>query len=128
MTLLGARSSVAGSLAARRVSWSAEVRSPGMIAPPRNRASPVTQSKVVAVPKSTTMLSALNNSTAASTFTIRSAPTVSGSSTSSLTGSGLRASISSPVQPVILTMPSTTLWVTVGATDARHTARTSLGE
>ena len=55
---IGSLSSVAGSLAARRVSWSADVLRPGMIAPPRKRASAVTQSKVVAVPKSTTMASA----------------------------------------------------------------------
>ena len=84
----GARSSVAGSLAVRRVSWSAAVRSPGMITPPMKRASAVTQSKVVAVPKSTTMVSRWKSSTAASTLTMRSAPTLSGSSTSSRTGSG----------------------------------------
>ena len=54
----GALSSVAGSLAVRRVSWSAAVRRPGMITPPMKRASAVTQSNVVAVPKSTTIVSA----------------------------------------------------------------------
>ena len=99
-----------------------------MIAPPMNRASAVTQSKVVAVPKSTTRLSAAKSSTAASTLTIRSAPTVSGSSTSRVTGSGERASTATPVQPVDSATPSTTLWVVAGATEARQTARTSLGE
>jgi hypothetical protein len=57
MTRGGALSSVAGSLAARRVSWSAAVRRPGMMTPPMKRPSAVMQSKVVAVPKSTTTTS-----------------------------------------------------------------------
>ena len=37
--------------------WSADVRNPGMMTPPMNRPSAVMQSKVVAVPKSTTTVS-----------------------------------------------------------------------
>ena len=53
----GGVSSVAGSLAVRRTRVSDEVRTPGMMTPPMKRPSAVMQSKVVAVPKSTTMVS-----------------------------------------------------------------------
>ena len=49
----GATSSVAGSFDVRRNSVSADVRTPGVITPPRKTPSFVMQSKVVAVPRST---------------------------------------------------------------------------
>ena len=59
---------------------------------------------------------------------IRSAPTESGSSTSSTIGSGERASIPTAVRPVITSAAWARLCVTVGATEAYTTPRTSLGE
>ena len=57
ITRLGAMSSVAGSFDVRRKSVSADVRTPGAITPPRKTPSAVMQSKVVAVPRSTTIAS-----------------------------------------------------------------------
>ncbi len=74
------------------------------------------------------MVSVRKSWEAARTFTTRSAPTLSGSSTSSVMGSGDVASTSSAWRAVVLAMPSATLSVTAGATDARQAARTSLGE
>jgi len=59
---------------------------------------------------------------------MRSAPTLSGSSTSSCTGSFERASIATARVPVAFSTPSATLRVVAGATDARQQARTSFGE
>src|SRR6266700_3159309 len=75
MTRSGGTSSVAGSFAVPRISASAAVRLPGMMTPPRNRPSPVMQSNVVAVPKSTTIVSRWNSCAAASVLRMRSAPT-----------------------------------------------------
>ena len=69
--------------------------------------------------KSTTTASPLKRACAASAFTIRSAPTESGSSTSRVSGSGERGSTVVGRSPVTLSSPPTTLWVTWGATDAR---------
>ncbi len=79
--------STRGSLAVRRVRVSAPVRMPGAMTPPRKTPSAVMQSKVVAVPRSTTMVSRPYRRAAARVLAIRSAPTVSGSSTSRRTGS-----------------------------------------
>src|SRR5436309_4296050 len=60
ITRSGGVSSVAGSLAVLRMRASDAGRTPGMITPPMKRPSPVMQSNVVAVPKSTTMVSRRN--------------------------------------------------------------------
>src|SRR4030095_9093280 len=57
ITRAGGEISVAGSLAVRRNNVSADVRTPGAITPPRNTPSAVMQSYVVAVPRSTTIVS-----------------------------------------------------------------------
>ena len=51
---------------------------PGAITPPRYSPAPEIASKVVAVPKSTTMTGPPNFAYAAAAFTIRSAPTSEG--------------------------------------------------
>src|ERR1017187_7028879 len=56
MTLAGFRMSMRGRRAARAKRASAEMPSPGAMAPPRNSPRGEMQSKVVAVPKSTTMM------------------------------------------------------------------------
>ena len=128
ITRAGARSSVAGSLAVRRVSWSAAVRSPGMMTPPMKRASAVTQSNVVAVPKSTTIVSLviqLDRGERVHDPVGADAERLVHVEDHRQRRAGVHRT---PVQPVVRAMPATTLWVTDGATDARHTARTSLGE
>ena len=127
---VGGSNSVAGSFAVLRTNSSDAVRRPGMITPPMKRAPPATvmQSNVVAVPKSTTMVSFLKSCAAASVLTMRSAPTVSGSSTSSTIGSFDRASTSSGWRVVAASMPSHRLCVIVGATDATTAARISCVE
>src|SRR5579859_2113799 len=128
MAWVGGDSSVAGSFAVLRTSSSDAVRRPGMITPPmkRTRAPSATmQSNVVAVPKSTTMVSFLNSSAAASVLTIRSAPTVIGSSTSITIGNLDRPSTRAGFRVVAASMPSHRFCVTCGATDATIAARTS---
>ena len=61
MVRVGGARSVAGSLAVPRMSASDAVRIPGMITPPKKCPSAVMQSNVVAVPKSTTMVSRWNS-------------------------------------------------------------------
>jgi hypothetical protein len=62
MTRAGRAISTRGSRAARRNSASAEIASPGAITPPRYSPAADTQSKVVAVPKSTTIADAFTRS------------------------------------------------------------------
>src|ERR1043166_7417142 len=81
MTLGGLRMSTRGSRAARANSASAEMLSPGAMAPPTYRASAVTRSNVVAVPKSTMHDGPPHRSYAATQLTMRSAPTSWGLST-----------------------------------------------
>ena len=83
-----------------------------MITPPMNRPSPVMQSNVVAVPKSTTIVSRLNSCDAARVLTMRSAPTVNGSSTSSVMGNLERPSTDTGWRVVAPATPSHSLWVT----------------
>ena len=119
---------MAGSLAVLRTRSSEAVRTPGMITPPMKRPSPVMQSNVVAVPKSTTMVSRRNSCEAARVLTMRSAPTVSGSSTSSRIGSRERASTTWGRTVVARSTASLTPCVTCGTTDATIAARTSCVE
>src|SRR3989449_3435161 len=56
MAVLGRSSSILGSFAARLNRASAEIRSPGAMAPPRYSPAAVTAQMVVAVPKSTMMM------------------------------------------------------------------------
>src|SRR2546427_9687033 len=56
IAVLGRISSILGSFAARLNRASAEIRSPGAMAPPRYSPAAVTAQKVVAVPKSTMMM------------------------------------------------------------------------
>ena len=56
MTLAGLRMSTRGRRAARAKRASAEMPRPGAMAPPKNSPLRLMQSKVVAVPKSTTMM------------------------------------------------------------------------
>ena len=74
----GRASSTRCSRAARENRASALICTPGVITPPRYSPFGVTQSKVVAVPKSTTITDPLAHSYAATAFTIRSAPTSRG--------------------------------------------------
>ncbi len=117
-------SAVAGSLAVRRIRLSAPVRTPGAMTPPMNRPSAVMQSKVVAVPKSTTIVSRANSVNAASVLTTRSAPTVRGSSTSNVIGSGLAGPTSVGVTPQACWIPCAISAATRGATDPKTAART----
>ena len=80
ITDLGREISTRGSLAARWNNASAEMPIPGQIAPPRYSPRAEMASKVVAVPKSTTMHGPPYSSNAATAFTIRSAPTSRGAS------------------------------------------------
>src|SRR5206468_5788106 len=121
----GGVSSVAGSLAVPRMSASDAVRIPGMITPPRKWPSAVMQSNVVAVPNSTTIESHWNSCAAASVFRIRSAPTCSGSSTSSVIGRRERPSTTTGRTVVARSTASHNPWVTGGTTDATTAARTS---
>ena len=82
ITLAGFFTSIRGSRAARLNKASAEIPSPGAIAPPINSPLGDTTSKVVAVPISTMMHALLNRSYAATQFTMRSAPTSDGLSVS----------------------------------------------
>ena len=75
----GRPSSTTGSLAAFENSASAEIITPGVMAPPRYSPFAVTTSRVVAVPKSTMMAGPPNSRWTATAFTIRSAPTSKGS-------------------------------------------------
>src|SRR5207249_336588 len=125
MTCSGGVSSVAGSFAVLRISASDAVRSPGMITPPMNRPSAVMQSNVVAVPKSTTMVSRRNSCEAASVLRIRSAPTESGSSTSRVMGRAERPSTTTGATVVARSTASHSPCVTGGTTDATTAARTS---
>src|SRR3989475_12462256 len=56
MAVLGRSSSILGSFAARLNRASAEIRSPGAMAPPRYSPAAVTAQMAVAVPKSTMMM------------------------------------------------------------------------
>src|SRR5882762_2256739 len=125
MVRTGGIRSVAGSLAVPRIRASDAVRIPGMITPPRKWPSAVMQSNVVAVPKSTTMVSRRNSCAAASVLRMRSAPTCSGSSTSSVIGSRERPSTTSGRTVVARSTASHSPWVTGGTTDATTAARTS---
>src|ERR1035437_2356746 len=91
--------SVAGSLDVFRNSDSADMSTPGAMTPPKNTPSALIQSNVVAVPISTTMQSRLYVRLAASVLMMRSAPTVSGSSTSSVMGSLERPSTTTGTFP-----------------------------
>src|SRR3989441_12807806 len=117
--------SVAGSLAVPRMSASDAVRMPGMITPPRKWPSAVMQSNVVAVPKSTTIESRWNSWAAASVLRMRSAPTCSGSSTSSVIGKRERPSTTTGRTVVARSTASHSPCVTGGTTDATTAARTS---
>ena len=117
ITWLGGTSSVAESLAALRKSDSADTWTPGAMTPPRNTPSRVMQSNVVAVPRSTTMQSRRCSRLAASVLMMRSAPTVSGSSTSRLMGSFERPSTNSGALPVSLAQASARGAFTDGTTD-----------
>src|SRR6266516_1520053 len=128
MTCCGGVSSVAGSLAVRLMRASDAVRTPGMMTPPINRPSAVMQSKVVAVPKSTTMVSRWNSLEAASVLRMRSAPTVRGSSTSRVMGRRARPSTTTGAFTVAVATASHTVCVTGGTTEATMAARTSLVE
>ena len=75
MTDRGRASSTRRSCAPRAPSASTEISMPGAIAPPRYSPLADTASKVVAVPKSTTMHGPPKSSTAASALTTRSVPT-----------------------------------------------------
>ena len=128
MTRSGGVSSVAGSFAVRLMSASDAVRTPGMMTPPMKRPSAVMQSNVVAVPKSTTIVSRWKSFEAASVLRMRSAPTVRGSSTSSVMGSRARPSTTTGCFPVAAATASPRACVTGGTTEARMAARTSLVE
>ena len=78
ITLLGRAISTRWSIEARSKSASIEVWMPGKITPPRYSPWAETQSKVVAVPKSTAMAGPPSSSKAATAFTMRSAPTSRG--------------------------------------------------
>jgi hypothetical protein len=67
-----------GSLDARKNSASRLMPMPGAMTPPRYTPSPPMTSKVVAVPKSTTMHALFQRSKAATALTMRSAPTSRG--------------------------------------------------
>src|SRR6266581_2967717 len=121
----GGVSSVAGSFAVPRISASEAVRIPGMITPPRKRPSAVMQSNVVAVPKSTTMVSRWKSCAAARVLRMRSAPTWSGSSTSSSIGSAERPSTTTGRTVVARSTASHSPCVTGGTTEAMTAARTS---
>src|SRR5439155_466847 len=114
--------SVAGSLAVPRMSASDAVRIPGMITPPRKWPSAVMQSNVVAVPKSTTMVSRRCSCAAASVLRMRSAPTCSGSSTSSVIGKRDRPSTTTGRTVVARSTASHSPCVTGGTTDATTAA------
>src|SRR3972149_3703003 len=86
MAVGGATSSTRDSRAARETSASAAVTSPGAMAPPTNSPRSSTQSKLVAVPKSTTMTGAPYSATAATALQTRSAPTSPGLSTLNASG------------------------------------------
>src|SRR3990167_8616563 len=73
MAVGGATSSTRESRAAREISASAAVTSPGAMAPPTNSPRSSTQSKLVAVPKSTTMTGAPYSATAATALQTRAA-------------------------------------------------------
>jgi hypothetical protein len=75
MTRGGLASSTLSSWAARRDSASTEISIPGASAPPTNSPRALTASKLVEVPKSTTMAGPPYRCTAASEFMIRSLPT-----------------------------------------------------
>ena len=117
MTRAGGSNSVAVSLAVFRNSVSADICTPGEMTPPMNLPSPVMQSKVVAVPRSTTMQSQRCSRLAASVLMMRSAPTVSGSSTSSVMGSLDLASTITAGVPTRRAQASANGPVTAGTTD-----------
>src|SRR5262249_10251358 len=75
ITLGGLVNSTLSSCAARRDSASTEISIPGAIAPPTNSPRALTASKLVEVPKSTTIAAPPYRCTAASEFMIRSLPT-----------------------------------------------------
>ena len=75
ITLRGSTSSTRRSAAARANSASRLMSMPGKMAPPRYSPLAEMASKVVAVPKSTTMVGPPNRSKAATASAIRSAPT-----------------------------------------------------
>ena len=82
-----------------------------------NTPSPMMQSKVVAVPMSTTIVSRANRRVAASVLMSRSAPTVSGSSTSTRMGSGACASTTITAPELSVLQAATSDSVTRGTTD-----------
>ena len=88
ITVRGRSSSTLRSWAPRRPSASREMSMPGEIAPPTYSPRGLTTSKVVAVPKSTTMAGPSYRLAAASALTTRSAPTSRGLSIS--TGTPVR--------------------------------------
>src|SRR5277367_3421069 len=82
ITLPGSLISTRGNRAARANNASDEIPNPGAITPPRYSPFAEITSNVIAVPKSTTMHGPPYSANAATPFTIRSAPTSSGLSTS----------------------------------------------
>jgi hypothetical protein len=78
MAVRGRVISTRGSLAVRLYRASADTIRPGAMMPPAYSPLGVTTSKVVAVPKSTTMAPSAQRAWAATAFTIRSAPTSRG--------------------------------------------------
>ncbi len=77
ITCFGASKLTEESRAVRLVSASSEIPTPGAIAPPSNRLSSSSTTRVVAVPISKTMQGPGNMSAAATHPTTRSAPTIS---------------------------------------------------
>src|SRR5271155_3754631 len=82
ITLPGSLISTRGNRAARANNASDEIPNPGAITPPRYSPFAEITSNVIAVPKSTTMDGPPYSANAATPFTIRSAPTSRGLSTS----------------------------------------------
>ena len=99
ITWCGRVSSTLSSCAARRVSASTEISIPGASAPPTNSPLALAASKLVEVPKSTTMAGPPYRWTAATVFMMRSLPTSFGLSIRTDTpvrtpGSTIRAGMS----------------------------------
>src|SRR2546425_5063489 len=78
MAVLGRSSSILGSFAARLNRASAEIRSPGAMAPPKYSPAAVTAQMVVAVPKSTMMMGPPYLREAAAALTSRALPAFRG--------------------------------------------------
>src|SRR5579864_1441866 len=128
MIVDGLRTSIRGSRAARWNSASAEIWTPGQIAPPRYSPFALIASSVVAVPKSTTMSGACaerpNFSYAATLLTMRSAPTSHGLSYRMGMPVLTAGSTVSNGTPKNRSAMATTVGVSGGTTDPRMTPRT----